>query len=118
MSNTNIIEFDKQVELAERLIKTGVLWCYSTAYGERYETDETVFDEWQNLYTVEEMEEDESMKEIYEYWLVDDYLLSKLKEHNEPVLEIDGLNIWGRCTTGQAIALDEVIRDIAIETFG
>lgn len=51
--------------------------------------------------------------EIYEYWIVSNYLLGKLKEHGECVIESE--NIWGRCSTGQAILLDAVISRICEE---
>ena len=50
--------------------------------------------------------------EIYEWWIVTDWLFQKLKEEGQPVLELLGLNLWGRCTTGQAILLDGVITRI------
>jgi hypothetical protein len=49
-------------------------------------------------------------QEIYEWWLVSDFLARKLKEKGEPVIEDE--NIWGRCTCGQAILLDHVISEI------
>ena len=66
----------------------------------------------------DDIPEDEDAKEIFEYWLVSGWFAEKLLEKNQPILQIDNLNIWGRCTTGQAIALDRVIRDIAVEVFG
>lgn len=54
-------------------------------------------------------------QEIYEWWIVTDYLYEKLKEHGEPVIEWQNLYIWGRTTTGQAILLDSVITKICSE---
>lgn len=51
-------------------------------------------------------------QEIYEYWLVSEYLGNKLKAKGEPVLEWGLHLIWGRTTTGQAILLDGVISEI------
>lgn len=49
----------------------------------------------------------------YEHWIVSDWLADKLAERGEMVLkDFLGLTIWGRTTTGQAIALDAVICDI------
>lgn len=55
--------------------------------------------------------------EVYEHWIVSDWLASKLEEKGE-IIERDffGFTIWGRCTTGQAIALDRVICDIYDDT--
>lgn len=53
-------------------------------------------------------------EEIYEYWLVSPYLGEKLRENGEAVLERYGAWVWGRTCTGQAIALDWVIENIAL----
>lgn len=51
--------------------------------------------------------------EVYEHWIVSDFLARKLEARGE-VIERDfyGLVIWGRCCTGQSILLDSVICDI------
>ncbi|MEM7590918.1 MAG: hypothetical protein AAF383_05265 [Cyanobacteria bacterium P01_A01_bin.83] len=51
-------------------------------------------------------------REVYEHWLVSSYLGEKLKAKGETVEEFYGLTIWGRTTTGMAIAYDCVIKEI------
>lgn len=51
-------------------------------------------------------------KEIYEWWIVTDWLLDKLEAHGEAVLRTDYGEWWGRTCTGQSIVLDSVIEDI------
>lgn len=51
-------------------------------------------------------------QEIYEWWLVNNWLLDRLEKKSEPILRSDYENWWGRCTTGQAILLDGVIEEI------
>lgn len=51
--------------------------------------------------------------EIFEWWRVSSWLCEKLEQHGECV--IADYNIWGRCTSGQAILLDPVISEIAEE---
>lgn len=53
--------------------------------------------------------------EVYEHWVVTDWLKRKLEARGEIVGEFAGLTIWGRCTTGQAICMDGVIERIAVE---
>lgn len=54
--------------------------------------------------------------EVYEHWVVSDWLADKLKEKGECIcLDWQGLTIWGRCTTGQMVSMDSVIREIAEE---
>ena len=53
--------------------------------------------------------------EVFEHWIVSNYLAAKLTEYGEVVREFAGLTIWGRTTTGQMICMDCVIRQIASE---
>jgi len=54
----------------------------------------------------------EDFKEIYEWWVVSDWLAGQLEKHGEPVLINDYGTWWGRTCTGQAIHLDSVIEEI------
>lgn len=58
---------------------------------------------------------DQQAKEIYEWWIVTDFLCDKLRKQGEPVLEWGNNCYWGRTTTGQAILLDHVISVICEE---
>lgn len=51
--------------------------------------------------------------EIYEWWMVSSFLAEKLVQYGMCVIEEE--NIWGRCTTGQAILLDYVITCICAD---
>ncbi|MCD6402661.1 hypothetical protein J7L36_02310 [bacterium] len=57
----------------------------------------------------------EEYPQIYEYWAVTEWLAEKLKEKGEVVFELWDFHVWGRQTTGQAIKLDPVIQEIALE---
>jgi hypothetical protein len=52
--------------------------------------------------------------EIYEHWAITDNLAYFLRDNGETVVDLLGLTIWGRCTTGQAISMDYVIKQCAI----
>lgn len=52
-------------------------------------------------------------QEIYEWWLVSDWLADKLSQFEQPVLVTNYGTWWGRTCTGQAIKLDYVIQKIA-----
>lgn len=60
-------------------------------------------------------EAEDHYAEICEYWIVTPWLGEKLRNHGEAVLERWGGWVWGRQGTGQAIALDSVMRGIAKE---
>lgn len=51
--------------------------------------------------------------EVYEHWIVDQWLAEKLQEKGQRVdLDFEGLCIWGRTCTGQAVSMDSVIKEI------
>lgn len=54
--------------------------------------------------------------EALEYWVVSSWLAKKLAEKGESIAEVCGLTVWGRCTSGQAISIDGIISEIALET--
>lgn len=57
--------------------------------------------------------------EVYEYWLISENLALHLELENEIVIrDFLGLTIWGRTTTGQAIACDSVIERIFNKIWG
>jgi len=49
---------------------------------------------------------------VLEHWIVSDNLARHLRENDQVVVDIYGLTIWGRFTSGQAISMDSVICDI------
>lgn len=53
-------------------------------------------------------------QDIYEWWAVSPWLFEQLKERGEPVIDTFP-HLWGRTTTGQAIALGSVITQIQRE---
>jgi len=79
--------------------------------------DELYYDEEKQAYYCDACDEtfedpDQQPVEIYEWWIVTDYLCRKLSEKGQPVLEWGNNCYWGRCCTGQAILLDSVISEI------
>ena len=55
--------------------------------------------------------------EVFEHWIVSDWLSVKLMDHDERMVNLSGLNIWCRTTAGQMIAADQVIEDIADDCY-
>lgn len=53
--------------------------------------------------------------DVYEHWIISDWLRVKLIEYDEKVIEAFGWYIWCRTTTGQAIYCDGVFQKIARE---
>ena len=62
--------------------------------------------------------DDDYPTEALEHWIVSDWLESKLSEYGQLTTnDFLGLTIWGRTTSGQAICLDHVIQQIAINAY-
>ena len=61
---------------------------------------------------------DVDFSEVYEHWIISDWLGIHIEEHGGTIERgFHGLTIWGRYTTGQAIALDYMIQKIAYEFY-
>lgn len=55
-------------------------------------------------------------REVFEHWIVSDWLADKLAEKGEKVdKDFAGMTVWARTTTGQGIASDSVIEQICEE---
>ncbi|UWF59823.1 hypothetical protein [Brucella sp. 2716] len=55
-------------------------------------------------------------REVYEHWIVSDWLADRLIEKGEKVdKDFAGLTVWARTTTGQAVYCDHVIKQITEE---
>lgn len=77
---------------------------------------EALVDDWE--WVCREYDLDPEYSEVYEHWIVSEWLARKLKAKGYPTAEVAGLTIWGRGTTGQAISMDEVIQEIAVDLWG
>lgn len=69
---------------------------------------------WQEL--CEENDIEPYQREVFEHWIVSDWLADRLAEKGEKVdKDFAGLTVWARTTTGQGIASDWVIEQIAAD---
>ena len=66
-----------------------------------------------NFYIEDEETGESEMQEVFQWFIVSEFLAEKLKEKGEPIIEEE--NIWGRGTFGQAVLLDYVITEICAE---
>lgn len=57
-------------------------------------------------------EDNQESQEVYEWWVVSDWLELKLKLAGEPILSNEYGSWWGRTCTGQAIYADRIIEQI------
>lgn len=55
-------------------------------------------------------------REVFEHWIVSDWLADRLAEKGEKVdKDFAGMTVWARTTTGQGIASDSVIEAIVAD---
>lgn len=72
------------------------------------------YGDWATLCNDQEIEPYE--REIYEHWIVSDWLAEKLDALGEKTdKDFAGMTIWARTTTGQGIASDSVIERICAD---
>lgn len=67
--------------------------------------------DWEELAENQGIDLEQEPLETLEYWAVTNWLASKLNN----TVETLGMTIWGRTCSGQAIALDGDIQDLAVE---
>jgi hypothetical protein len=109
-------------EIQEAHNKCGSFFEWQTYAFECEPTDEQVAeyirDNTTKDYTPDEDEArgELTYQEIFEYWAISEWLADHLKEQGEAVATFGLTNVWGRRTTGQAIALDYVIEKIVTAT--
>lgn len=69
-------------------------------------------DQWREVCDLNNL--DPETVEAYEHWIVSSWLADKLAAYGEMVnVDILGLTVWGRRTTGQSISIDSVMLSIA-----
>lgn len=56
--------------------------------------------------------EQEEPQDIFEWWVITDWLANKLEAYGEPILRSDYETWWGRTCSGQSISMDYVIEQI------
>lgn len=72
------------------------------------------YGDWQTL--CEDCGIEPYQREVFEHWIVSDWLADKLAAHDEKVdKDFAGMIVWARTTTGQGIASDSVIEAICAE---
>lgn len=136
----NKIKFEKVnrsvlQDIARKLVSDHVYVCQSGLVDELLSKEIISYDDYENLYmtdkqlketfdvtTDEEIEElrneGSDVNEVFEHWIVSDWLENRLEELEEPLLKTDYQTWWGRTCSGQAIALDYNIQKIAYDYSG
>ena len=98
-----------QTVLIDQLFRDGVL-SFDDIQNGSYTNDELI----EQGYAREQITRGDVQhdQEIFEWWLVDDWLARQPHSRGEPTLSAYSCVWWGRTCTGQAICLDFVIEKI------
>ena len=83
----------------------------------KYHLDEIELDDDSKEVTIDMLDDFryDNPQEIFEWYLVSDWFLDRIREINEPIIDNDYGEYWGRCCTGQAIYLDYNMQELAFE---
>jgi len=102
-------------ERAKNIVKNEI-FANQNSLVEKLISNETIpIDDIQNYYAPAEegSDEEEQPQDIMEWWLVSDWLKDALLKKGEPIIDNELGKWWGRTTSGQAIYMDGVIKNIA-----
>ena len=119
MSETNIIQQQSNRQMTDKHVlhcqtKTVIALIRAGEIDLNRDAENLFYNE--NDYGVQEgFAEAGDMKEVYEWYLVSDWLAEKLAEKGEAIVRYGLSTWWGRQVTGQAVYLDSVISDIVKE---
>ncbi len=119
MTNKTYYGFTKEIhDRATRYIEQEILANQTSlifdALGRLDDIAGIHLDSIHNLYAYSENEDDDiEQQEIYEWYLVSEWMAKKLDAQGEPVLYGDYNYYWGRTCTGQSMILDGTFQKIA-----
>ena len=103
-----MIDIQKQEALRE-FVDEEIYTCQSSLVEEALKNDFFSLDDVENLYSIDYPG---GIQDIFEWWVVSEWLVIKLCKLGEPVLRNNFGTWWGRTCRGQAIFLDGVIEKI------
>ena len=92
---------EQQQEFTERIVNREIF----TICNELLQGEEIYFDN-------EYIEEEDTYKEIFVFYIVSDWLYEQLQSINACVTEYKGLHIWGRCDFGQGLDMNSELKQI------
>lgn len=89
-------------------VEVRVKYCQTVLVDELLKREVFLWENVENIYD----EEEEECKTVFEWWIVDRWLLEALEKHGAPVLRSDFGSWWGRTETGQYCRHDGVLQEI------
>ena len=98
---------DKEQEFTETIINRDVFTLCNELIEYASENDDYI--EFDNSYD----EENDTYYEIFQYFIITDWLHEKLAEIDACVTEFKGFYIWGRCDFGQGMDMNSELKQVA-----
>ena len=104
-------------KIVDRLIGREILTLANGLFEKLLNDSEYfIYDEIENFYYEDENEEYEP-KEVYQWWIVSDYLYERLQEVGEVVCDVEGVYFWGRTACGIGLEYDYCFKKIATNIY-
>ena len=97
---------DKEQEFTETIINRDVLTLCNELVTYASENDDYI--EFDNI-----LDEDDEYKEIYQYFIITEWLYEELSKIGGCVAEFKGLYIWGKTDFGQSMQMNHELKTIA-----
>ena len=98
---------EKQQGLTERIVNNEVLHLCNELVEYASENNDCI--EFDNYYN----EENDEYCEIFQYFIITDWLYKQLAKIGACVTEFKGFYIWGRCDFGQSMDMNSELKQVA-----
>jgi hypothetical protein len=98
---------DQEQELVESIVNRDVLYLCNELVEYASENDDYI--EFENVYE----EEEDTFKDIFQYFIISEWLYEELSEINGCVAQFKGLYIWGKTDFGQSMEMNHELKTIA-----
>ena len=104
-------------KIVDRLIGREILTLANGLFEKLLNDSEyCLYDEIENFYYEDENEECEP-KEVFQWWIVSEYLYERLQEVGEVVCDVEGVYFWGRTACGIGLEYDYCFKKIATNIY-
>ena len=102
---------DKEQEFTESIINRDVLTLCNELV--EYASENNDYIEFDNI-----LDEDNEYKDIFQYFIISEWLYEELSEIGGCVAEFKGLYIWGKTDFGQGMDMNNELKTIAKNVIG
>lgn len=111
MTNTEELTEKEKFEKVNQLANINILMNGTLLVEELIREEFIEISDFSNTY-----DEEGEPREFMEYYFISEWLYKQLSYASKPVVRYLNYYIWARCTTGQKVAHDTVLQEIALET--